>query len=72
MSTKRLIIKRYKELGEMMPEQALGNSTLDLAQVNITDVEAANDVCTVLMGDNVEPRKDTLFMYKIWISNYFI
>ncbi len=69
----KLNIQRYKGLGEMNPDQ-LAETTLNpenriLKQVTIDDGVVANEIFSILMGEEVEPRREFISKYAKEVKN---
>jgi DNA gyrase subunit B len=73
MGGKGITIQRFKGLGEMTAEQlcdtTMAPAKRTLLKVTIEDAAKANDLLQILMGEEVEPRRQYIQEHAVEVSN---
>ncbi len=69
----KIEVQRYKGLGEMNPEQlwnaAMNPATRTIYQVSIEDAVVADELFSILMGIEVEPRRNFIQEHALEVAN---
>ena len=66
-------LQRYKGLGEMNPSQlwetTMNPETRTLLQIRLEDIPGVDDIFSILMGDEVGPRRDFIQAHALEVRN---
>ena len=72
-NNKNVVVQRFKGLGEMdndeLAETVMELDKRVLKRVTIEDAMSADEIFTILMGEQVEPRKEFIFSHAKEVQN---